>query len=102
MFNFNVVQFREILNDVIQEVFQAYLEANGHLLSSHQNQLLTISEAAQFLDLSTQTLYRLASEKKIPHYKQGRLYFMRNELEDWVKEGRRKTQKEIRKEVLNY
>lgn len=45
---------------------------------------LTIREAAEFSGLSKQTLYRLTSERKIPHIKRGRLLFNREELSAWL------------------
>ncbi len=65
-----------------------------------QDQLLTISEAAKFLNLSVPTIYGKVSRQEIPVNKQGkRLYFYRSELADWIKQGRKKTTAEIRQEA---
>lgn len=51
--------------------------------------LLTLPEAATFLNLSNPTIYRHVSARSIPFHKQGsRLYFIEAELMDWVKTGR--------------
>jgi excisionase family DNA binding protein len=47
---------------------------------------LSIDEAAQFTGLKKNYLYKLACQKKIPHYKpmNGRLYFRQDELEGFI------------------
>lgn len=60
------------------------------------NELLSISEAAAFLKLSVPTMYGYVHRCSIPYSKKGkRLYFMKGELENWIKSGRRKTLAEI-------
>ena len=54
------------------------------------NKPLTIKEAAAFLNLAPQTLYGLTCKKAIPHYKKNkRCYFMQEELQLWLKDGRK-------------
>jgi len=56
------------------------------------DQLLTIQEAAEFLNLSVPTLYTKVHNAEIPVYKKTkRLYFSKQELTDWIKAGRKKT-----------
>jgi len=62
--------------------------------------LLTIQEAAQFLSLSVPTLYGLVSKAQLNVNKKGkRLYFSKSELTNWIREGRKKTTTEIKKEA---
>ena len=50
---------------------------------------LTIQELSQYLGIKTSTLYAMVGEKKIPHYKVGRLVrFKRSEIDLWM-EGKR-------------
>ena len=61
-----------------------------------QDQLLTIQQAADFLNLSVPTIYGLVSRSLIPVNKKGkRLYFSKFELTAWIKTGRKKTVTEI-------
>ena len=62
-----------------------------------------IEEASAFLKLAKQTLYQLSSNRKIPTIKRGKkLYFLKTELTQWLKSGRRKTLTEIQEETRNY
>lgn len=56
------------------------------------DQLLTIQETAEFLHVQKQTLYSYVSKGLIPHNKRaGRLYFSKNDLIQWVKEGNKRS-----------
>ena len=57
-----------------------------------KNRLMIIDEAAALLSLSKASIYRLVSERKIPFHKNngsGKLYFLENELINWIKSGRK-------------
>lgn len=72
-------------------------------VSQEADQLLSIQQAAELLKLSVPTLYGLVSRSALPVSKKGkRLYFSKQELTDWVKAGRKKTQAEIQAEASNY
>ena len=63
-------------------------------------ELMTISQAAEFLNLSVQTLYGKVCHREIPVSKKGkRLYFYKSELEDWIKSGKKKTMAELREQI---
>lgn len=67
------------------------------------NDLLTIKQAAEFLNSAASTIYGKVNKKVIPHMKRGgRLYFSRIELMQWIQEGRRATRDEIDKQVDNF
>ena len=61
-----------------------------------QNSLLTIGEAAVYLNLAKQTLYGYTSQRVVPFIKKGKkLYFEREALSNWLLEGKKQTQAEI-------
>lgn len=65
--------------------------------------VLDLDEAALFTGLSKGHLYRLTSEKQIPHYKKNRkLYFKKTELEAWLLEERVLTAAEIDSQATTY
>lgn len=71
------------------------------LLADQQQSLeldepLNIKKAATFLDLAVPTLYSKVSRKEIPVNKRGkRLYFYKSELEEWIRQGRKRTYHEL-------
>lgn len=55
------------------------------------DRLLTIQEASDFLHVQKQTLYSYVSKGLIPNHKrQGRLWFSKNELIEWIKSGNKR------------
>jgi excisionase family DNA binding protein len=89
------------LHEKLNIIEQLLREAGNH--DSDIDELLTISQAAKFLSLSTPTLYSKVSRKEIPVNKQGkRLYFYKSELAEWIKAGRKKTYSEIEREAQQY
>jgi len=72
-------------------------------LTVDSDKLLTVKEAAQFLNLAVPTIYGLTHNLEIPVSKKGkRLYFLKSELTDWIKSGRRKTMAEIKIDADSY
>ena len=71
--------------------------------SKELEQLLTVQEAAQFLNLTVPTMYSKVSKGELPVMKRSkRLYFSRIELLEYLKEGRKKTNAEIEAEAEEY
>lgn len=61
-----------------------------------EDQLFSIGEAAQFLNLSVATLYSKVSRNEIPVFKKGkRLYFSKSELTAWIETGKMLTNEEL-------
>lgn len=66
-------------------------------------QLLTVQEAAKFLNLTVSTIYSKCSRNQLPFMKRSkRLYFSSTELMEYLKEGRKKSNAEIEQEVDSY
>lgn len=64
---------------------------------------LTVNEAAEFLELSPQTIYGFMSRRVIPYLKPGkRCYFLKQDLINYLKESRQKSHKEIVIEAENF
>ena len=69
----------------------------------NEDELLTIQQTAELLNLKVSTLYGLTSRKEIPHMKKNKLlYFSKRSILDWVKSGRRKSISEIAAEADEY
>jgi len=73
------------------------------LLSEEKDRLLTVSEAADLLRLSVQTIYALVQKNQISYMKKTkRLYFSEKELTEWLENGRVSSQSEREKAVDSY
>lgn len=66
---------------------------------------MTVDDVAKYLpdNPSVQTIYSWVGQKLIPYNKTGkRLYFLKSEIDAWLKNGRRKTAAEIAVEASTY
>lgn len=61
---------------------------------------MNIEQASEYLNLAVQTIYQKVSGLDIPFHKKGKkLWFLKCDLDEWLKEGRQKTRQEIEKDV---
>lgn|SRR5574344_1297348 len=69
----------------------------------HAKRMLTLIEAAEYLGCSKSQLYKLTSNKIIPHFKPtGKtVYFEVKELNDWIKQYHILAEKECIEELKN-
>ncbi len=85
------------------EKIEELLVKNQSLTLKHSEEFLTVEETANFLSLSIPTIYGLISRNAIPSMKRSkRVYFSKMELENYLKEGRKKSSEELIKETDNF
>lgn len=89
-------------NEAVQEINNR-LDRIEQLTIIGSKTVLDLTEAATFTGYSESHLYNLTSKRQIPHYKKNRkLYFKKQELEEWMLEREVKTDKEIRSKASTY
>lgn len=90
-----VAQLSEKLNNI-----ERLLLSQGDKQTSEDDRFLSIKEAAAFIGLSVPTVYGLVHRRAIPCMKRNkRLYFSKQQLTDWIVEGRKKTVSEIQSDA---
>ena len=69
-----------------------------------RKEVLNFNEACEYLELSQSHLYKLTSSKSVPHFcPQGKkLYFNRQELDEWLQRNKQATTDEIEKQAADY
>lgn len=95
---------RSDLQDLIAGTVNACLKVHyNKIATTDPDELLTVQQAASFLSLAVPTIYGLISRNEISNLKKGkRVYFIRQDLINWLKESRRKTNAEIAEENDTY
>ncbi|MDO6604696.1 helix-turn-helix domain-containing protein [Arenibacter palladensis] len=70
---------------------------------TEEDVFLTIEEVALLISLSKFTIYGLVHKNKIPYHKQGkRLYFLKSEILEWIKSGKRRSQTTLEEKANEY
>lgn len=92
-----------MLTKEVSELKRLLIEKQEQTPTEQPEQLLTIQEAAQFLNLTVPTIYSKVSKGELPVMKRSkRLYFSSTELMEYIKEGRKKSNAEIEQETKAY
>ena len=64
---------------------------------------ITLKQVCEITGYAAPTIYGLIGKNAIPHFKRGqRLFFERDAILAWIKEGKRKTKAEIETSADNY
>jgi excisionase family DNA binding protein len=89
------------LPEVVRQLFEKVEHLEEMILKLQPEQqdkveLLSIEEAAEYLNVTVAALYSMTSRRLVPFNKPGkRLYFLKNDLDQWVKSAKVKTQDEL-------
>ncbi len=98
---FEVIEAR--LSNLENLILDLKYHSSGIGNQSDPDQLMNVKEAATFLNLTPYTLYGMVSRGEVPVNKKAKkLMFLKSELMEWVKSGRKKTSSEIEAEAVNY
>jgi len=77
-------EFLEMLADLVAERYFERIDERVKKIPELRR-LITAKEASQYLSLSTDTIYRMASQKKLPYLKLGgRVLFDIKALDHWI------------------
>lgn len=102
MTNFNVL-FEELIKVISERVSDNILKKINSSATNEEVIFLNIDDAAKMIDLAKPTLYGLVHQNKIPYHKKSkRLYFLKSEILDWIKSGKRITKSEIELKADEY
>lgn len=91
------------LSQRLENIERLLTQKNEQHQAKQTEQLLTIHEAAKFLNLAVPTLYSKVSKRELPVMKRSkRLYFSNIELMQYLKHGRKKSNSDIEEEAMEY
>ena len=92
-----------MLTKEVSELKRLLTDRQEQTPTNQTERLLTIQEAAEFLNLTVPTMYSKVSKNEIPFMKRSkRLYFSSVQLMEYIKEGRKKSNAEIEAEAEAY
>lgn len=97
----SIPELRQLFRQELETYFATQKQGNTN--QPEPEQLLTVQQAAELLNLSVPTLYGYTQRAEIPVCKRGkRLYFSKQSLFEWIKDGRKKTLAETASEAETY
>lgn len=92
-----------MLTKEVSELKRLLTDRQEQTPTTQTEKLLSIQEAAEFLNLTVPTMYSKVSKNEIPFMKRSkRLYFSSVQLMEYIKDGRKKSNAEIEAEAEAY
>ena len=88
----HIITTKADLSNAIEEALDKAIKKTHLAEREHSEipELLSVEDAAKYLNLAKQTLYGFTSKGVIPYLKKGKkLYFKRSELDKWINEGKK-------------
>lgn len=67
-----------------------------------EDQYLTIDELCKLIGYKKTSVYGLVQKNKIPYHKKGKLFFLKSEIMEWLKNGKKATSEEIKRKADHY
>ncbi|MEQ3665678.1 MULTISPECIES: helix-turn-helix transcriptional regulator [unclassified Olleya] len=67
-----------------------------------EDEFMTIDELAKFISMTKGSIYGLVHKNDIPYHKKGKLYFLKSEIMDWIKSGKRETKSTLHEKADEY
>jgi len=85
--DYQSLNVEELIKTIEENVLQKIEE---NLTHTREDGFMSTKQLAEFLQLKEQTIYGLVNQEKIPYEKRGHtLYFIKEDIVDWVKSGRK-------------
>ena len=93
----------ELILERLDSIEKAIASLNTTNPIQVNNAPMDVKNLSEYLKLSVSAIYKLTSTSEIPHYKSGkRLYFKKEEIEEWIFSKRIKTRDDIENEAMEY
>lgn len=94
-----IITTPEELQQLVTEAVQQALQSSSLInptSSANERKYLTVSEAAEYLNLAKQTVYGFTSSREIPFIKRAkRLLFTKSDLDAWLAEGKKRSVRQM-------
>jgi excisionase family DNA binding protein len=73
-------------------------------MNNNNDEILSLNEAVKFLKASKSFIYKMTSQKLIPHYIPSgkKIYFKKSDLEDWLLKNRIPSSSEFETNTESY
>jgi hypothetical protein len=96
----SIPEVKQLFRQELEAFFAEHTIATAH---NEPDEIGGIALAQEVTGLARPTIYGLVAQSKIPCMKQGKkLYFSKQELTNWIRQGRRKTIADIEAEAESY
>jgi excisionase family DNA binding protein len=98
----------------MKKVVYEVTEENAHLIAKmllkyareqevdQEDKYLTIEELELLIGYKKSSIYGLVQKNRIPYTKKGKLFFLKSEIMEWLRSGKKTTSQDIKKRADEY
>ena len=103
------------INNKMKKVVYEVTEENAYLIAKmllkkysreqmqdQEEEYLPIDELCKLIGYKKTSIYGLVQKNKIPYHKKGKLFFLKSEIMEWLKSGKKATKEDIKKKADEY
>ncbi len=95
-----IIQRLDNIEKLLNELTKREISGNQ---TPSSDEIMTVDQVADYLSLAKPTIYGKCASREIPCFKVGkRNYFMKQDINEWLKTGRRATNYEIQQQAAEY
>ena len=93
----------ELIMERLDRIENAISDLKKENTIKTESKAMNVSEVAKYLNSNIPSIYGLTSRAEIPHYKIAKkLFFKKEEIDEWLNSKKIKTKQDIEKEVEEY
>lgn len=67
-----------------------------------KDEFLNVDQVADLIGYRKTSIYGLVKKNQIPYHKKGKLFFLKSEINEWLKSGKKATPPDIEKRANEY
>jgi excisionase family DNA binding protein len=92
----------EVINLLVEKITGKLNVRLANQFSGQEDPILTIDELAKLISMTKGSIYGLVHKNAIPYHKKGKLYFLKSEILEWIKSGKRETKTSLDEKANDY
>lgn len=93
----------EIILEKLSSIEVQIKELKEQQKKEYRDELMDIIELGKYINYQKTSIYGLVQQRKIPFIKaSGKLHFRKNDIDQWLSEGKRLSKKEITKKANEF
>ncbi|MFC4633358.1 helix-turn-helix domain-containing protein [Dokdonia ponticola] len=93
---------QQLVSQLAKEISINLTKELGIIQNQNEDVLLTIDELVKLINMTKGSIYGLVHKNAIPYHKKGKLYFLKSEILEWIKSGKRETKTSLHDKANEY
>jgi excisionase family DNA binding protein len=93
---------QQVVSQLAREISLNLKKELGIIQNQNEDVFLTIDELGKFINMTKGSIYGLVHKNAIPYHKKGKLYFLKSEILEWIKSGKRETKTSLHDKANEY